>query len=115
MLNENFIYGVDISRKITPIQVRDAIIRCFSLAQEELKKFAKEKIDIKPDLIGETYINSLIINAFNEVNGDFNNPTKVTIVKVINRLKNICTDAFLDSVIIEKHTNKIQQLIDKLD
>ena len=115
MSNNNCIYGVDLSGKITPIQVRDAIVRCFSLAQEELKKSMRENTDIEPKTIEKMFVDYLIENAFKEAGGDFNNPTKETLIQVVMRLKEYAANAFRDSDIIEKHAGEIKQLIDKLD
>lgn len=115
MSNTTCIYGVDISGKITPIQVRDAIVRCFSLAQEELKQTMRKNMNIKPEQIEKVFVDYLIENAFNEADGDFNHPTKEILIQVVNRLKKYATDAFRDPAIIEKHTDEIMQLIDKLE
>ena len=115
MPNDSCIYGVDLSGKITPVQVRDAIIECFSQAQEELKEYLKEDPEFKPEEIEKIYVDSIIKNAFEEVGGDFKNPTKETLIQVVMKLKEYARDVFRDSEIIEKHAGEIQQLIDKLD
>ena len=115
MPNDSCIYGVDLSGKITPVQVRDAIIECFSQAQEELKEYLKEKSEFKPEKIDEMYVDIIIENAFEKVGGDFKNPTKETLIQVVMKLKEYARDVFRDSEIIEKHAGEIQQLIDKLD
>jgi len=113
--NDSCIYGVDLSGKITPIQVRDAIIKCFSQAQEELMEYMKETTDIKPEDIEKMYVDFVIENVFEEVGGDFKNPTKEILIQVIMKLKEYAADVFRDLEIIEKHAGEIKQLIDKLD
>ena len=115
MPNDSYIYGVDLSGKITPVQVRDAIIKCFSQAQEELIEYMKETTKFKPEKIEKMYVDSIIEKAFAEVDGDFKNPTKETLIQVVMKLKEYARDVFRDSEIIEKHAGEIQQLIDKLD
>jgi hypothetical protein len=115
MQTENCLYGVYLSEKITPIQVRDAIVRCFSLAQEELKKYIREDTNMEPEKIEKMFVERPIENAFREVGGDFNNPTKETLIQVVMKLKEYATHASRDSGIIEKHAAEITQLIDKLD
>jgi len=115
MSNDSYIYGVDLSGKITPIQVRDAIIKCFSQAQEELKEYMRKTTEFKPEEIEKMYVDSIIEKAFEEVGGDFKYPTKENLIQVIMKLKEYAADVFRDPEIIEKHTGEIKQLIDKLD
>lgn len=115
MPNDSYIYGVDLSGKITPVQVRDAIIKCFSQAQEELIEYMKETTKFKPEKIEKMYVDSIIEKAFAEVDGDFKNPTKETLIQVVMKLKIYAAGVFRDSKIIEKHAGEIKQLIDKLD
>ena len=115
MPNDSYIYGVDLSGKITPVQVRDAIIKCFSQAQEELIEYMKETTEFKPEKIEKMYVDSIIEKAFAEVDGDFKNPTKETLIQVVMKLKIYAAGVFRDSKIIEKHAGEIKQLIDKLD
>ena len=115
MTNDSCIYGVDLSGKITPVQVRDAIIKCFSLAQEDLMKYMKETTDFKPENIEKMYVNYIIEKAFEEIGGDFKNPTKETLIQVVNKLKVYARGMFRDPEIIKKHVVEIGQLIDKLD
>lgn len=115
MPNDSCIYGVDLSGKITPVQVRDAIIKCFSQAQEELKEYMRETTEIKSEEIEKMYVEFIIEKAFEEVGGDFKNPTKETLIQVIMKLKEYAADVFRDPEIIEKHAGEIKQLIDKLD
>jgi hypothetical protein len=52
-MEDNIIYGVDISKEVTPVMVRDTIIDCFNEAHsdvlEEMKDYtyieSKEKIE----------------------------------------------------------------------
>ena len=115
MLNDSCIYGIDLSGKITPVQVRDAIIKCFSQAQEELMEYMEETADIKPEDIEKMYVDYVIENAFKDVGGDFKNPTKETLIQVIMKLKEYAAGVFREHEIIEKHAGEIKQLIDKLD
>jgi len=115
MTNNNYIYGVDLSGEITPFQVRDAIIKCFSQAQEELKKYMKETTDIKHEYIEKMYVNYIIEKAFEKVGGDFKNPTKETLIQVVVELKEYALGLFRDPDIVQKHVGEIGQLIDKLD
>ena len=114
MSNENCLYGVDLSGEITPIQVRDAIVVCFSQAQEELKEFMVRTSELETEKIDDFLVERVIKNAFVEMGEDFNNPTKESLIKVIGKLKNYAKNAFRDPVIINKHAGEIMQLIDRL-
>ncbi len=35
-MEDNIIYGVDISKEVTPVMVRDAIIDCFTKAHSDV-------------------------------------------------------------------------------
>ena len=51
---------------------------------------------------------------FDEVGGDFDNPTKKSLIEVVNQLKDY-SKLFRDQRIIEKHAREIMNLIEKLD
>jgi len=112
---ESIIYNVDISKDVTPIMVRDAIIKCFTQAQQEVTESMKVISGLESEEAEKISVDSLIENAFEEAGGDFNNPTKESLIKVIMKLKEFAADAFRDAEIIEKHTGEIMQLINKLD
>jgi len=112
---ESIIYNVDISKDVTPIMVRDAIIKCFTQAQQEVTESMKVISGLESEEAKKISVDSLIENAFEEAGGDFNNPTKESLIKVIMKLKEFAADAFRDAEIIEKHTGEIMQLINKLD
>ncbi len=115
MPNDSCIYNVDLPGKITPVQVRDAIIKCFSQAQEELKEYMGKTTEFKPEEIEKMLVDFVIENVFEEVGGDFKNPTKETLIQVIMKLKEYAAGVFRKHEIIEKHAGEIKQLIDKLD
>ena len=43
------IYGVDLSKKITPVMVRDAIIECFVKAHSKILEMMKEYHEFKSE------------------------------------------------------------------
>ena len=115
MSSDSCIYGVDLSGEITPTKVRDAIVKCFFQAQKELMEYMEKTTDLSTESIEDFNVNIIIENAFEEVGGDFNNPTKETLNQVILKLMESAKDAFRETEIIEKHAGEIKQLIDKLD
>ena len=115
MTNDSCIYCVDLSGKITPIQVRDAVIKCFMQAQGELMKYVGEITEFKPEEIEKIHVDHIIEKTFKEADGDFDYPSKETLIQVILKLKEYALGVFRDAEIIEKHMGEIKQLIDKLD
>ena len=111
------IYGIDLEGKFKPLDVREAIVRCFAkahsrileeacqycpgISEEELKKFKE--------------INSreLVRRYFQEVGGDFNNPDKDSLIKVCDKLKAFASN-FRGEKIIRKNYSDIMRLINKL-
>jgi hypothetical protein len=112
------IYGADLGKKITPIIVRDAIIICFYEAHSKELDRMKNQLSFKDNKDFEEFkkkdVLALIKLKFDEVGGDFNNPSKESLIKVVNQLKDY-SKLFRDQRIIEKHAYEIMQLIEKLD
>ena len=112
------VYGVDIDDEITPEKVRDAIIECFYNAHQDILKdmyilLEESKETEKPNEVGREYIKETVINYFIKVGGDFNNPVKEDILKVLEELKEFAK-GFRSPEIINKHYGEIMKLVDKL-
>ncbi|MBT4647922.1 hypothetical protein HN827_10110 [archaeon] len=114
---DNCIYGVDLSKEVTPIMVRDAIINCFLNAHSEILDEMKEFGDFESEKEFEKMklfdIKSLIEKYFEEVNGDFDNPTKESLLEVIGKLQEFAKN-FRKPKIVNKHSGEIMKLIKKL-
>ncbi len=112
------IYGIDLSEKITPIMVRDAIIRCFLQAHREvldqMDEFAEWKNDEERDHMRSIEVKTIVQTAFRENDADFDNPTKEGLIKVIDHLAKFAAQ-FRKPEIIQKHYGEIKKLIDKLE
>ena len=110
------IYGIKLEDDITPNMVRDAIVQCFFEADIEVLKelFMKSDFDsIEDKNIGKKHVEIVIKKMFNDVKGDFNNPTKESLINVVNKCKKFA-GLFRDKDTIEKHANEIMMLINKL-
>jgi hypothetical protein len=59
-------------------------------------------------------VKSLIESKFKEVGGDFNNPTKDTLIQVVGKLAEYAS-SFREPIVIDKHVYEIMSLINKLD
>ena len=89
--NDNIIYGVDITKKVTPIMVRDAIIQCFFEAHCSVLELARETFGHPSEEIFEdmkkSHVNELVHDIFIKIKGDFNNQTKDDLLLVFINLK----------------------------
>lgn len=97
-----------ISEKATPLMVRDAIIECFNKAHCEDAGFEVEEKEIN-----EQYCKSVVEKFFRDSGGDFDNPTKDSILKVIEGLAEFSKN-FRNPEIIKKHQADIMVLVNKL-
>ncbi len=111
------IYGVDMcSNHITPKQVRDAIINCFINAHGGVIKEFKSYENLSKEELEKSErneIQTLVKNFFGEVGGDFENPTKENLIRVMDRLADF-SKKFREEEVINKHYQEIKLLIDKL-
>ena len=111
------IYGLNPEKKFTPLDVREAIIRCFikahsrileetcgdcpGISAEELRKFK------------ELNVRELVRQYFTEVGGNYDQPDKESLIKVCDKLKEFAFH-FRGWKIIEKNYKQIMTLINKL-
>lgn len=113
-----YIYGVDLSKKITSLMVRDAIIICFKQAHKEVLDLMDEYMKWESEAEREEFrnleIELIVRNAFKEAGVDFNNPTKEDFPRVLNNLAQFAL-RFRKPEIIQKHYNAIERLVDKID
>jgi len=101
------IYGCDLDGKITSQDVVKALNECFYRAHcADASLGGGEEID-------RDYCESMIKKAFTQVGGDYNNPTKDSILKVMEYLQDFAKN-FRDPSVIQKHASQIMKLVDKL-
>ncbi len=114
---KNCVYGVDITKEVTPIMVRDAIICCFILAHkeilEEMKEYSSFSTKKEFDELKKINVEFLIRSLFQKCDGNFDNPCKEDIIKVISSLKDYSKN-FRNDKIIEKHSSEIMELVNRL-
>lgn len=115
---KNIIYGVDISKNITPILVRDAMIQCFYEAHCNVLDLARETFGRPPEKkfekMKKSHVKELVQDIFVKIKADFNNPTKENLLLVIKNLESFAS-IYRRPKIIKKHVNEIMTLINKLD
>lgn len=101
------IFGVDLSKTVTPIIVRDAIVECFWEAHCAMVGGGGE------EEITDLYCTELVKKSFKTTGGDFQNPTKEHILAVLEELKKFSA-SFRDQKTIEGHQQEIMKIIKKM-
>ncbi len=118
MITGRKIYGVDPSKKVTPVMVRDAIIRCFLRAHEavleEMKEYADFKSEGEMERLKKKSVEMLVRKFFEETGGDFENPTKDDLIRVCDKLAEFAAN-FRKPEIIKRHYGEIMKLIERLE
>ncbi len=116
--NDNIIYGVDVTKNVTPVMVTDAIIQCFYEAHCNILELARETFGHLPEKkfeeMKKSHVKELIHDAFDRIGGDFNKPTKDNLLKVLEHLKEFAS-IYRKPDVIKKHVSEIMLLINKLD
>ena len=108
-MNENSdVYGINPEGEVTPLMVRDAIIKCFTQAH-----CVDSGIDESEVKANELYCKQIVEKAFKDANDDFENPTRDGIMRVLENLKEFALN-FRDPSIIEKHYGEIMQLVNRM-
>ena len=116
--NDNIIYGVDVTKNVTPVIVRDAIIQCFYEAHCDVLELARETFGHPPEgkfeEMKKSHVKELIHDTFDKIGGDFNKPTKDNLLKILENLKGFAS-IYRTPDVIKKHVSEIMLLISKLD
>lgn len=115
--NENIIYGVDATKDVTPILVRDAIIQCYYEAHCEILEHARDTFGKPPrekfEKMKKEHVKELVENIICTNGGDYKNPDKNCLLKLIKQLEKIAS-IYREPEIIEKHVSEINILMNKL-
>ncbi len=111
------IYGVDTEGEITPLMVRDAIVRCFFQAHKEVLECMNRENEFSSQKergnFEKLQADMIVREAFESAGINFNAPSKRGILMVLEELKVIASE-FRKPEIIEKHYNEIMKLVEKL-
>lgn len=102
------IYGIDVNEEITPIMVRDAISECFWQAH-----CIDSEIPPSDQKANKEYCLSIVRKAFKDTGGNFESPTKESILKCLENLAEFSKN-FRDQSIVMEHYKNIIQLVNKL-
>lgn len=113
----SIIYGVDTAKSVSAHDVRDAIVLCFanahSEALEDLRSYAESVSREQFERMKIINVQQLIRGYFSDVGGDFENPTKESIIAVLGKLKEFAKN-FRNQSIIDSHYKEIEILIQAL-
>lgn len=102
------IYGFDIDGVVTPLMVRDALSQCFYEAH-----CLDANIGEGESEVSKLYCKEIVKKAFSDSGGDFNHPTKDSIMGAINNIVEFSKN-FRDPSIINKHKSEIMRLVEKM-
>jgi len=101
------IYGVDTTNEVTPLMVREAIENCFIKAHGQ-----QTNLEIKEEnFIDENYCREIVRKAFRETEGDYENPSKESLINVVDYLANF-SSSLRDKEIIKKNKEEVNGLIE---
>lgn len=112
------VYGVDVSKPVSPIMVRDAIIDCFHKAHtevlDEMDSFAEWKKDSDRDEFRKIEVELLVKKFFEDTGGNFDNPKKEDLTRVCDKLAKYAIN-FRKPKIVKKHFKEILTLVNAID
>lgn len=103
------IYGIDISKPVTPFMVRDALVECFFQAH-----CANSEVDEKDKGINKIYCQEIVKDAFAKANSDFSKPNKEGIILAMNGLAEFAKK-FRNQELVQKNYNEIMKLVEKIN
>lgn len=113
---DNIIYGVDLNSKYSAKDVRNAIIKCFKLAHDDILELtfnttdaSIEEIERFKDMDTET----LVRKFFERSGGYYDDPTRESLIRVIDDLKQFALH-FRVEEIAKKNYDQIMLLINNL-
>ena len=102
------IYGIDFSDSVTPMKIRDAIVKCFYQAH-----CTETGINPGDQEANQEYCKSTVENIFRQNGDDFDNPDKESLMRAIVGLADFSKN-FRPDEIVEEHYGNIKNLIDQL-
>jgi hypothetical protein len=88
--------------------VRDAICECFYEAHCKDAELSNEQS------MGKPYCTQIVEKAFRDSGGDFEKPTKESIMNAMRNLAEF-SKKFRNQEIIRKHTSQIMDLIERIE
>ena len=117
---DDCIFGVDVNKApLTSEDVRNAIVECFANAHGEVIKDTIENLEGEKDGREKCkqvrqHTMELVKKAFRETGGEYESPTKRSIMEVLDYLADFSQN-FRDPEVIKKHYEQIMQLVEKIE
>ena len=106
-MNTN-LYGADLDQPITALIARDALTECFFEAH-----CADTEIDAKDNEDNREYIKSIVKKSFEDSNGDFEKPTKESILHAMEKLQDFAKN-FRDISLVQHHAGQMMKIVEKI-
>lgn len=101
--------------KLTAVFVRDELIECFFTSQKEILALAAQAMHrggSDAEIRGN--VTQIIRMAFQEVGGSFDEPTKASILQVMEVLRRKSTATGKAAEIVEYHARQMMELVQQL-
>lgn len=102
------LYGLDLDKDITPLEARDALVECFFEAH-----CTDIGLDNSNPEVDRIYIKGIVEKAFLDSDGDFEKPTKQSIINAMGKLQEFAKN-FRDPSIIQKHAGEMMTIVEKI-
>ncbi len=99
-------------KSLSPLEVRDALVQCFIDAHREAVEEAAAEVNATEDQ-KKGLIADMVRKAFVNSGGDFEHPTKKSIIAAMDNLKDVAKH-FRNSELISKHYAKMLALVEKI-
>lgn len=112
------LWGVELDSDYNSTNVRDAMLRCFiqangdAIAKSAVMKLPEDEKEKKKMI--EQMTESFIRKAFEETGGNYNSPTKQSIMAALDKLKIYAASQNHSQEMIEKHASEITKLTNGL-
>ncbi len=108
MSENNIVHNIDLDKPVTPAMARDAMVECFYEAH-----CTDTGLDEGDPNVNREYILDVIKKATTDIGEDFENPTKKSLLKTVEKLKEFAKK-FRDQSVIQKHAAEMVKIIEKI-
>ncbi|MBU1074672.1 hypothetical protein KJ733_01035 [Patescibacteria group bacterium] len=112
------LWGVELDSDYNSTDVRDAMLKCFvkangdAIAKSGVMQLPEDENEKKKVI--EQMTESFVKKAFEETGGDYNSPTKQSIMAALEKLKQYAAGQNHSQEMIEKHASEITKIADGL-
>jgi len=111
------VYGVDPDKEVTTVDARDALVECFTQAHakelEMIKEYYSADSEEEYTKLKQLNVEMLIRSFFKKVGGDYEVPTKESLLSVCEKLAEYAAN-FRTKKVIEEHYGEMVKLIERI-